>query len=160
MGPKHNLVHYKSLLGCLFIRAGLVPSICMLEKMKGNLISTFPPSSSLNIGEVIQTWLARLIRWDLGSSPKHFNWSSKLFLFHRLKITLERKTTGFCHWTIFSFCFRLYILHLMFHQKLQKKIEIESHFVNTFNGELNLNHFLVQCCIDWMIQFRLLIFKI
>ena len=36
--------------------------------MKSNPISTFPPCSSFHIGEVIQTWLARLMRWDLDSS--------------------------------------------------------------------------------------------
>ena len=36
--------------------------------MKGNPVSTFPPYYPFHIGKVIQIWLARLIRWNLGSS--------------------------------------------------------------------------------------------
>ena len=38
--------------------------------MKSNPISTFPPYYPFHIGEVIQIWLARLMRWDLGCSLK------------------------------------------------------------------------------------------
>ena len=51
--------------------------------MKGNPISTFQPCSSFHIGEVIHTWLARLMRWDLGSSPKQFAFLCK-FLFSKI----------------------------------------------------------------------------
>ena len=36
--------------------------------MKGNPVSTFPPYYQFHIGEVIQIWLAGLMRWGLGSS--------------------------------------------------------------------------------------------
>ena len=69
MGPKHNLVHFKSLSGCFLIKSWSSSQHLHAGKnMKGNPISTFPPCSSYHIGEVIYTWLVRLMGWDLGSS--------------------------------------------------------------------------------------------
>ena len=71
MGPKQNLVHFKSLLGYLPLKSWSSSQHLQAgKKIKGNPIPTFPPCSSFHIGEVIQTWLARLMRRDLGSSCK------------------------------------------------------------------------------------------
>ena len=60
MGPKHNLVHFKSLLGCLLINSwSSSQQLYAGKNIKGNSISTFPPCLSFHIGEVIQIWLAR-----------------------------------------------------------------------------------------------------
>ena len=59
----HKLRYRSNLYWDFFLqRGGLVPNICMLEKIEGNPISTLPPCSSFHIGEVIQTWLAGLMR--------------------------------------------------------------------------------------------------
>ena len=44
MGPKHNLVHFKSLFGCLLIKSWSSSQHLYARKnIKGNPISTFPP---------------------------------------------------------------------------------------------------------------------
>ena len=62
MGPKHHLVHFKSLLGCLLIKSwSSFQHMYAGKNMKGNPIFTFPPCFPFHIGEVIQIWLARLM---------------------------------------------------------------------------------------------------
>ena len=56
--------------------------------MKGNPISTFPPCYSFHIGEVIQTWLARLMRCDLGSSLRQCTQSLNTILYSNILISI------------------------------------------------------------------------
>ena len=62
MGPKHNSVHFKTLLGCLLIKSwSSFQHLIAGKNMKGNPISTFSPCFSFHIGKVIQIWQARLM---------------------------------------------------------------------------------------------------
>ena len=100
MRPKHNLVHFKSLLGCLIYRAGQVPNICMLEKkwrvipsLPSHLVLLFTLVKWFRLGW--QNWWSEILALLLKYWPKLFKF---FFRIEKFQICFRNQflTSGSC----------------------------------------------------------------